>query len=63
MTRQLKGHTNRIGALCWNNNILTSGSRDKHILNRDFRTNHNFEAKMTGHRDEICGIKWSHNGQ
>ena len=60
--RKLDGHDSRIGALSWNSRFLTSGSRDKNILHRDLRTNHNFEAKLAGHREEICGLKWSFDG-
>jgi hypothetical protein len=30
-------HQSRVGVLCWNNNIITSGSRDKSIMNQDIR--------------------------
>lgn len=36
--RTLSGHTNRVGAIAWNSNILSTGSRDKTILNRDLRS-------------------------
>lgn len=63
MLRQLEGHNSRIGALSWNSRFLTSGSKDKNILHRDLRINHNYETKLIGHRDEICGLKWSFDGQ
>ena len=31
------GHSGRIGCIAWNNSMLSSGSRDKTILNRDLR--------------------------
>lgn len=32
------GHTARVGALAWNGDVLSSGSRDRMILQRDTRT-------------------------
>ena len=62
--RTFKGHTGRIGAISWNNNnILASGSRDKNILTRDIRTSDDYISKMCGHKQEICGLKWSFDGQ
>lgn len=34
----LEGHTARVGALAWNADQLSSGSRDRMILQRDIRT-------------------------
>lgn len=34
----LEGHTARVGALAWNGDMLSSGSRDRLILQRDIRT-------------------------
>ncbi|KAJ6157445.1 hypothetical protein N7470_005037 [Penicillium chermesinum] len=36
--RTMIGHTNRVGALAWNDHILTSGSRDRLIYHRDVRS-------------------------
>lgn len=35
---KLQGHTARVGALAWNGDVLSSGSRDRMILQRDTRT-------------------------
>lgn len=35
--RTFKGHTQRVGTICWNGDIVSSGSRDKVILQRDLR--------------------------
>ena len=67
----------RVGALAWNGDQLSSGSRDriilqvrysscsKHIfyllIQRDIRGQG--ERKLMGHRQEICGLKWSPDGQ
>ena len=34
----LEGHTARVGVLAWNGDNLSSGSRDRLILQRDVRT-------------------------
>jgi WD40 repeat protein len=34
----LEGHSARVGALAWNGDMLSSGSRDRLILQRDIRT-------------------------
>lgn len=35
--RSFVGHSNRVGAIAWNSTLLSTGSRDKTILNRDIR--------------------------
>ncbi|KAF8471816.1 WD40-repeat-containing domain protein [Kalaharituber pfeilii] len=57
--RTMTGHTARVGALAWNDHILTSGSRDRAIYHRDVRTADQFIAKLTGHKQEVCGLKWN----
>lgn len=58
------GHAGRVGAIAWNtNNILASGSRDKNILVRDIRIKDPFTTKFSGHRQEVCGLKWSFDQQ
>ncbi|EGR33659.1 hypothetical protein IMG5_047050 [Ichthyophthirius multifiliis] len=61
--RVLSGHSQRVGTLAWNQNILTSGSRDKNILIRDIRSKNIFEQKYIGHKQEVCGLKWSFDEQ
>lgn len=60
--RNLPGHNGRVGALTWNNWLLSSGSRDKEILHRDLRCSQDFTAKLLGHKQEICGLKWNFEG-
>ena len=56
----LPGHTARVGALAWNHDLLCSGSRDRNVLLRDIRTpSTETERKLTGHKQEVCGLKWS----
>ncbi|XP_048760306.1 fizzy-related protein homolog isoform X1 [Ostrea edulis] len=60
----LEGHSARVGALAWNTDILSSGSRDRLILQRDIRTPCVLpDRKLTGHRQEVCGLKWSPDHQ
>ena len=61
--RSMSGHTGRVGALTWNEHILTSGSRDRLIYHRDVRSPQHWVKKLTGHKQEVCGLKWSHDGQ
>jgi len=60
----LTGHTNRVGALAWNGDILMSGSRDRSILQRDIRTPCKVpDRKLEAHKQEVCGLKWSPDNQ
>uniref|UniRef100_A0A8C6T0J6 Fizzy-related protein homolog n=1 Tax=Neogobius melanostomus TaxID=47308 RepID=A0A8C6T0J6_9GOBI len=60
----LEGHTARVGALAWNADQLSSGSRDRMILQRDMRTPPlQSERRLQGHRQEVCGLKWSTDHQ
>ena len=53
-----EGHSARVGALAWNDNQLSSGSRDRTIAQRDIR-NHSSaigngrEQCLTGHKQEV----------
>lgn len=62
-TRVLPGHSFRVGAIAWSSNILSTGSRDKTILNRDLRMSNSFLSKLVGHKQEVCGLKWSPDEQ
>ncbi|KAG2351395.1 quinon protein alcohol dehydrogenase-like superfamily [Suillus spraguei] len=56
-------HTQRIGALAWNSHILSSGSRDRMVHHRDVReATHRPFKRCTGHRQEVCGLKWARDG-
>ena len=61
--RLLKGHESRVGSLSWNSKILSSGSRDKSILHRDIRQKNNWISQLLGHKQEVCGLKWSFDEQ
>ncbi|XP_012279270.1 fizzy-related protein homolog [Orussus abietinus] len=61
---KLQGHSARVGALAWNGEVLSSGSRDRLILQRDVRTPGVVgERRLGAHRQEVCGLKWSPDNQ
>ena len=59
----MKGHEGRVGALAWSSNILSSGSKDKNILQRDLREKDDFFGVLNYHKQEVCGLKWSFDEQ
>ncbi|KAL0916219.1 hypothetical protein M5K25_013712 [Dendrobium thyrsiflorum] len=59
--RTMGGHQTRTGVLAWSSCILASGSRDKNIVQHDLRIPNDFINKLSGHRSEVCGLKWSHD--
>eukprot|EP00047_Mylnosiga_fluctuans_P007934 m.5442 g.5442 ORF g.5442 m.5442 type:complete len:471 (-) comp2006_c0_seq1:181-1593(-) len=61
--RTLTGHTSRAGSLAWNASLLSSGSRDRSILQRDVRVPEQFVSRLSGHKQEVCGLQWSPDDQ
>ncbi|KAE8725324.1 Protein FIZZY-RELATED 1 [Hibiscus syriacus] len=61
--RTLEGHRLRVGTLAWSSSLLSSGSRDKSILQRDIRAPDDFASKLSGHKSEVCGLKWSYDNR
>ncbi|KAG9459465.1 hypothetical protein H6P81_003973 [Aristolochia fimbriata] len=57
------GHRSRVGALSWNQHILTSGGMDGLIINNDVRVRNHIVDVYRGHQQEVCGLKWSSSGQ
>jgi len=57
--RSMDGHSQRIGVISWNSGVISTGSKDFSILNRDLRQPDSFFAKLLGHKQEVCGLKWS----
>ncbi|KAF7304771.1 WD-REPEATS-REGION domain-containing protein [Mycena kentingensis (nom. inval.)] len=56
-------HTQRIGAIAWNQHVVSSGSRDRMVHHRDVRESNTRPFKRSsGHRQEVCGLKWSSDG-
>lgn len=57
--RTMTGHSARVGALAWNDHILTSGSRDRLIYHRDVRSPEQYLRRLAGHKQEVCGLRWN----
>lgn len=60
--RSLRGHEARVGALSWNQHILSSGSRDASIINHDVRVAQHRVDTLRAHEQEVCGLRWSPDG-
>lgn len=60
--RCMRGHASRVGALDWNLHVLSSGGRDAAIINHDVRVREHHIATLSGHSQEVCGLRWSPDG-
>lgn len=63
LVRTLGGHLGRVSSISWNNSLLSTGSRDRTILQHDVRAPEDYQQKLVGHKQEVCGLKWSFDGQ
>lgn len=61
--RTMSGHSDRVGTMAWNGHVLSTGGRDHTILHRDVRQEPHSFSKLTEHRHEVCGLKWSFDEQ
>lgn len=59
LLRTLSGHDARASCLAWSSSLLSSGGRDNEIYNRDLRCKEAYVARLSGHKQEVCGLKWS----
>jgi cell division cycle 20-like protein 1 (cofactor of APC complex) len=59
----MTGHRGRVGTMAWNGYVLSTGSRDHSILHRDVRQQNHYMSRLQGHRQEVCGLKWSYDEQ
>jgi cell division cycle 20-like protein 1 (cofactor of APC complex) len=64
---QCRNNIDRIDCVSWNtsstcSSIFSTGSRDGTILTYDLRAGCKPIIKFLGHNDEVCGLKWSPNG-
>lgn len=62
LVRSLEGHNLRVATITWNGHTLTSGSRDRSIINHDVRARNNVTCRLQAHSQEVCGLKWSETG-
>ncbi|CAB1111300.1 unnamed protein product [Ectocarpus sp. CCAP 1310/34] len=60
--RTMSGHSARVGTLAWKRHVLSSGSRDSSIIQHDVRMPNHKMATFMGHEQEVCGLKWSPDG-
>lgn len=60
--RTMRSHTSRVGALAWNNHLVSSGCRDGAIHHNDVRVARHHVATLVGHTQEVCGLKWNSTG-
>ena len=60
--RKYYDHTERVGALSLFGPMMLTGSKDNSIILRDTRVKDSFIQKFTAHKQEICGLKWSPDG-
>ncbi|KAM3143035.1 Protein FIZZY-RELATED 2 [Paramecium bursaria] len=58
-----KKHSSRVGTLCFSQNLLSSGSRDKNIIQIDYRNKSSNFTISYAHKQEVCGLKWSPDSQ
>mmetsp|Transcript_17278 Transcript_17278/g.17226 ORF Transcript_17278/g.17226 Transcript_17278/m.17226 type:complete len:89 (-) Transcript_17278:74-340(-) len=56
LLQEMPPHIARIGTISWNNMMISTGSRDGNIMNRDMRSGE-VCSRIQAHRQEICGIK------
>ncbi|KAB1258112.1 Cell division cycle protein 20-like protein [Camelus dromedarius] len=61
--RNMTSHSARVGSLCWNSYILSSGSRSGHIHHHDVRVAEHHVATLSGHSQEVCGLHWAPDGR
>lgn len=59
LVRSWEGHTSRVGTMAWSSSCLATGSRDRSILFRDPRASGQSFSSLAGHRQEVCGLRWS----
>lgn len=57
--RVMTGHAARVGSLAWNSFLVSSGSRDGQIIHHDVRAREHSCGTLSGHTQEVCGLKWS----
>lgn len=61
--RCLRGHSGRLGALAWNDHMLSSGAGDGEIHHHDVRVKDHLVGRLVGaHSDLVCGLDYNSDG-
>lgn len=60
--RTLLRHYARVGSLDTYDNLIASGSRDNLIGVSDLRSPNQYPQRLRGHKQEVCGLRWSPDG-
>ena len=60
--REIEAHSDRISSLAWNGYIVTTGSKDKVIKNFDVRCQDSEISKIRQHKQEVCSLRYSPEG-
>lgn len=61
--RSMTGHRGNVYSVAWNGWVLSTGGADGCIFHRDVRQPEHYFAKVQAHRLQVCGLKWSTDGQ
>ncbi|CAH0553546.1 unnamed protein product [Brassicogethes aeneus] len=61
--RVMEGHSARVGSLSWNSYVCSSGCRSGQIIHHDVRQRDHVISTLSGHNQEVCGLKWSTDGK
>ena len=65
----LREHKDRVGVCDWgpeglaNGQMLGSGSRDGNIFKFDLRQRSEKGERLSGHKEEVCGLAWEPHGK
>jgi cell division cycle 20-like protein 1 (cofactor of APC complex) len=63
LVRTFQDHVDRVGAISLFSNLLLTGSRDTTIRLTDLRCPRSSLKVYSAHSQEVCGVKWSPDGQ
>ena len=60
--REIEAHSDRISSLAWNGYVVSTGSKDKLIKNFDVRIQDSEISKIRQHKQEVCALRYSLEG-
>ncbi len=60
---QWRCHKERVGSISVHEGKMLTGSRDKHIYLFDLKAGTGIQQSFSDHSQEVCGLKWSPNGE